>query len=235
MMSLENLHRLGNNRAALCGDPLFDNAASIAASRWNHPVLDSFCGGKSVFIAGSVSDRRDLAMTTHLADDNPDTRFIFVPHDISDRNLRSLSEKLANGSLRLSECTPETDFGGVQSLVVDHVGDLPRIYRYGTWAYVGGGFTPYLHSVIEPTVYGLPVSFGPRIERKSTPLRMIELGIGTKVENYEELRDWFAGLRDNMPELERVHTAASRYVQENVGATAEIVSRIEKDLDRKPG
>ncbi len=42
---------------------------------------------------------------------------------------------------------------------------------------------------------------------------MIELGIGTKVENYEELRDWFAGLRDNMPELERVHTAASRYVQ----------------------
>ncbi len=58
MMSLENLHRLGNNRAALCGDPLFDNAASIAASRWNHPVLDSFCGGKSVFIAGSVSDRR---------------------------------------------------------------------------------------------------------------------------------------------------------------------------------
>ena len=125
MMSLENLHRLGNNRAALCGDPLFDNAASIAASRWNHPVLDSFCGGKSVFIAGSVSDRRDLAMTTHLADDNPDTRFIFVPHDISDRNLRSLSENLANGSLRLSECTPETDFGGVQSLVVDHVGDLP--------------------------------------------------------------------------------------------------------------
>ena len=174
-------------------------------------------------------------MTTHLADDNPDTRFIFVPHDISDRNLRSLSENLANGSLRLSECTPETDFGGVQSLVVDHVGDLPRIYRYGTWAYVGGGFTPYLHSVIEPTVYGLPVSFGPRIERKSTPLRMIELGIGTKVENYEELRDWFAGLRDNMPELERVHTAASRYVQENVGATAEIVSRIEKDLDMKPG
>lgn len=235
MMSLENLHRLGNNRAALCGDPLFDNAASIAASRWNHPVLDSFCGGKSVFIAGSVSDRRDLAMTTHLADDNPDTRFIFVPHDISDRNLRSLSENLANGSLRLSECTPETDFGGVQSLVVDHVGDLPRIYRYGTWAYVGGGFTPYLHSVIEPTVYGLPVSFGPRIERKSTPLRMIELGIGTKVENYEELRDWFAGFRDNMPELERVRTAASRYVQENVGATAEIVSRIEKDLDRKPG
>ena len=235
MTSLENLHRLGNNRAALCGDPLFDNAASIAAARWSHPVLDSFCGGKRVFIAGSVSDRRDIAMTTHLADDNPDTRFIFVPHDISDRNLRSLSENLANGSLRLSECTPETDFGGVQSLVVDHVGDLPRIYRYGTWAYVGGGFTPYLHSVIEPTVYGLPISFGPRIERKSTPLRMIELGIGTKVENYEELRDWFAGLRDNMPELERVRTAASRYVQENVGATAEIVSRMEKDLDRKPG
>ena len=43
------------------------------------------------------------------------------------------------------------------------------------------------------------------------------------------------GSRDNMPELERVHTAASRYVQENVGATAEIVSRIEKRPRQETG
>ena len=231
--SLENLRRLGDTRASICGDPLFDNAAAIAATPWSHPALDSFCRNRKVFIAGSVSDRRDAAMTTRLANENPDTRFIFVPHDISDRNINSLTESLEQGSMRLSECTPDTDIDGVQSLIVDHVGDLPRIYRYGTWAYVGGGFTPYLHSVIEPTVYGIPVSFGPRIERKSTPLRMIELGIGAKVENYEELRDWFAGLRYNGQELEKVRATASGYVNENLGATDEIVSHIEKNLKER--
>ena len=231
--SLENLRRLDDTRASMCGDPLFDNAAAIAASPWSHPALDSFCRARRVFVAGSVSDRRDAAMTTRLANENPDTRFIFVPHDISDRNIHSLSESLEHGSTRLSECSGGTDFNGVQSLIVDHVGDLPRLYRYGTWAYVGGGFTPYLHSVIEPTVYGIPVSFGPRIERKSTPLRMIELGIGEKVENYEDLRDWFAGLRDNAPELARIRAAASGYVEENLGATDEIVSLIEGDLKER--
>ena len=90
MMSLENLHRLGNNRAALCGDPLFDNAASIAAS----PVEPS-CA-RQLLRRKECIHRRQRQRPPRSCHDHtispmttPDTRFIFVPHDISDRNLRS--------------------------------------------------------------------------------------------------------------------------------------------------
>ena len=114
----------------------------------------------------------------------------------------------------------------IQVLVIDFVGALARIYRYGTWAYVGGGFTPYLHSVIEATAYGLPVAFGPKIHRKPMLRKMMALGIGQSVKTADELDDWFIPLRKNTELLANIRQKAIAFMQQNSGVAEKVVSII---------
>lgn len=49
-----------------------------------------------------------------------------------------------------------------QVLVVDTIGVLSSIYRYGSISYVGGGFGKGIHNTLEAAIYGIPVLFGPK-------------------------------------------------------------------------
>ncbi len=179
-----------------------------------------------MFIAGSISDRTDLELVASLANRHRDIRFLFVPHEINPEEFAHIREAVEGGVAFHSACDAGTDFSGVQVLVIDFVGALASLYRYARWAYVGGGFTPLLHSVIEATVYGIPVSFGPEIHRKVTPQQLTDLHIGQVVKNSEEIQQWFAALKRNEAELARVKETAAGYVSKNVGATERIVAMI---------
>lgn len=219
----ENLKSLGYRNFSVIGDPLFDNAIAVASTPYQNPIVEKFTYGKEVFIAGSVSDRKDLQLVCHLANRYRDVRFIIVPHEISEEVLNDIKFNLDGYALCYSECDDNTDFSDTQTLIIDFLGALAFLYRYGKWAYVGGGFTPYLHSIIEATVYGLPVAFGPMIQRKVTPNELIQLGIGRVVRSEKELEQWFEALKDAPRQLERIKSTALDYSRENSGATSNII------------
>lgn len=186
-----------------------------------------------MFISGSLHDDEDLRLVTTLANRHRDTRFIIVPHEISPSILRHLEENLQGKTELYSRCTPESDLSDTQTLIIDFVGALAYIYRYATWAYVGGGFTRLLHSVIEPAVYGLPVAFGPNVNRKAVTCRMIELGIGRITATPEALDEWFRGLKDDDEGLREIADKAVVYVSKNAGATRRVVNKIRQNLCAK--
>lgn len=218
-----NLNLLGYNNLTITGDPLFDNAIAIASTQWHNPIMERFAAHGDVFIAGSISDKKDLSLISSLANRHKDTRFIIVPHEISEEILNEIKFSLDGYALCYSECDEHTDFTDTQTLIIDYLGDLAYLYRYGKWAYVGGGFTPYLHSIIEATVYGLPVAFGPVIHRKVTPNELINLNIGSIVHTEKELNVWFNLLKNNPSELKRIKAAAQSYTFQNSGATHQII------------
>lgn len=224
--SVENINRLGLTTGLVNGDPLFDNVSLVASTPWSDPVVERFKGRERLFLAGSIHRDEDLEMITELANRHPETRFIIVPHEITDETLQALEQRLNGGSKRRSACDDSTDFSTTQCLLIDSVGSLAYLYRYATWAYVGGGFTRLLHSVIEPTVYGIPVAFGPNIRRKVTPREMMRLGIGQMVEDVDDLDLWFKGLKSNENRLHYVAKRAARYVVQNTGATPRVVEEI---------
>ena len=228
--SKENLNKLGYENVTISGDPLFDNAYAVAQTDWHNTVMENFAKGEKVFIAGSIHDENDLNMVSQLANKHKDTKFIFVPHEISSELNDKIKNGLNGGALCYTECDDKTNFANTQVLIIDFVGALAYLYRYGTWAYVGGGFTRLLHSVIEATVYGLPVSFGPRIHRKVTPNQLVELNIGKVVNNFEELNDWFVGLKDNDAGLKNIKETSAKYLSQNVGATERIVKTLGQGL-----
>ena len=219
----ENLQSLGYRNFSVTGDPLFDNAIAVASTPYQNPIVEKFAYGKDVFIAGSVSDRKDLQLICHLANRYRDVRFIIVPHEISEEVLNDIKFNLDGYALCYSECDADTDFSDTQTLIIDYLGALAFLYRYGKWAYVGGGFTPYLHSIIEATVYGLPVAFGPMIQRKVTPNELMELGIGQVVRSEKELEKWFEALRNEPQQLKQIKNTALDYSRSNSGATSNII------------
>lgn len=215
------------------GDPLFDNVSLVASTPWADKIVGNFADGHKVFIAGSLHEDEDLKMVTELANKHRDTRFIIVPHEIGGTIITHLRESLDGKMLLYSQCNPDTDFSDTQTLVIDFVGALAYIYRYATWAYVGGGFTKLLHSIIEPAVYGLPVAFGPNIDRKVVTRQMIDLGIGKSVSTSDELNTWFEGLKENPEKLREIAAVAADYVSKNSGATRRVVNKITENLCAK--
>ena len=149
-----------------------------------------------------------------------------MPHDIRKDVIDRIRKTVRGRCALYTECDELSDLEGVQVLIIDYVGDLSKLYRYCAYAYVGGGFTPLLHSVIEPAVYGLPVSFGPKIHRKNTPLEMINLGIGEMVWTGQALSEWYGDLRGNPVKCEQINATALNYIKENCGATSGIVEKL---------
>lgn len=224
--SLINLRSLGYENAELTGDPLFDNVAIIADTPWTDSALERFTAYRTlpVFIGGSISDEQDLRITSEMVNSHPDLKAILVPHDVDEKTIHTASASLTGTCIRHSQITEDTDLSHIQTIIIDSVGKLAYIYRYGTMAYIGGGFTPLLHSVIEATVYGLPVSFGPRTERKITPSQLIELGIGTKIHTAEELSRWVDSFTPDS--LTEIKEKCRKYVESNIGSTQKIVNTI---------
>ena len=229
--SADNLKKLGVTSYSVIGDPLFDNAYINSRKEYSNPVIERFKGTDRLFVAGSIDTDRDLKLVSSLANTFGDTKFLIVPHTISENVLNRIISSLNGKAVLYSECTDNTDFSDVQTLVVDYFGDLPLLYRYGTWAYVGGGFTRYLHSVIEPVVYGIPVAFGPDIRRKTTPLQLIDAGIGESVGSPAEIRNWFRAIMRDDARLSEIREKAREYVQANLGASRHIVNIISGILD----
>lgn len=231
--SVDRLGGLGVEVATVNGDPLFDNAVMVADTPWSQRELDRFANGREVFVAGSLHHDKDLDLIAALANANPATPFIVVPHEITSQMLRSIETRFEGRVMRLSECDGYTSFDGVQTIVVDSVGSLAYLYRLGTWTYVGGGFTRLLHSVIEPVVYGLPVAFGPCNTRKVTPAQLVELGIGTRVSSIDDILHWFDALKADPRRLRDIAMAAARYVALNTGATARVADAIIETICEK--
>ena len=83
-----------------------------------------------------------------------------------------------------------------------------------------------LHSVIEPSVYGLPVAFGPYTNRKVTPTQMSAIGIGKSVRNSKEFGDWLRELETHPDKMEDIKKKAHEWSMANANATTRVADII---------
>lgn len=226
--SVQRLAEIGYHNAIVMGDPLYDNAVENSKREFDNKIIEHFCqtAPQGVMIAGSIDIKHDLKLIAPLISTYLNCKFIVVPHEVDKKHLAHLLPHLPSNTMLYSECSAETDFSETNVLVIDYVGDLAKIYRYGRWAYVGGGFTSLLHSVVEPAVYGLPVSFGPRIDRKAAPHLMIKHGIGQVVRNVDELARWFEDMLSDKERVRAINERAKAFVHESAGKTMLVVQEL---------
>lgn len=111
-----------------------------------------------------------------------------------------------------------------QVFIIDSIGILSAAYRYGNFAYVGGGFGAGIHNILEAATYGLPVVFGPKYQKFKEAVDLIELGgafsvAKGKVQILEKLAV-------DVKFREQCSKVCEAYVQKNIGATVNILKTI---------
>lgn len=229
------------NNVSISGDTRFDRVVQIAEQFKPIDLITQFCGDSTVIVAGSTwpEDEEEL---DHYANMHPEIKFIIAPHEIDEDHLKDV-EKLFKYSVRFSQLplsnapkpVPrnrplETEKRPPNTLIIDNIGMLSKLYKYATITYVGGGFgDDGVHNVLEAAVYGKPVVFGPVYEKYVEAVALVEQGGGIVVNTALELEETFDELLTDPNAYEASCEAARNYVYNNKGATDRVMQFIQEN------
>ena len=220
--SFEILNRFGFNNVSVSGDTRLDRVGEIADDAPRLDKLELFCGSQKAIIAGSTWKEDEDLFIPYLNKTASGQKFVIAPHEVTPQSLERISSALEKPYVFYSIATNE-ELAKAEVLIVDGYGTLVSIYRYGMLAYVGGGFTSGIHSILEPAVFGLPVIFGPDYHKFQEAHDMLSLGGACCINNYEELETHIDSYRFNHDKLLTASAVARDYVNKNRGASSEIV------------
>ncbi|MBC8082399.1 MAG: 3-deoxy-D-manno-octulosonic acid transferase [Hymenobacter sp.] len=224
LASVELLRTFGVTNASVAGDTRFDTVVRTATAPPRPlPLLDAFTDDwVPVFIIGSSWPEDLPALAPLLLKYEQELRFIVAPHEISEANLRLVEELLPGRVLRYSR-TDATTVATARVLLIDNVGLLSQLYRFGHFAYVGGAFGKGLHNTLEAAAFGLPLFFGPTYHKFQEAQDLVALGCAFPVTSGQELLTAFAPLFHLEEVRLRVQDLSLNYVHDHSGATGTIM------------
>lgn len=220
--SFDILHKFGFINVSLSGDTRLDRVGEIADAAPRLDKLEIFCGGQKAIIAGSTWKEDEDLFLPYVNKCQSGQKFVIAPHEVTPQSLDRVSSALGKSYVLYSTASPE-ELTNAEVLIVDGYGYLVSVYRYGMFAYVGGGFTSGIHSTLEPAAFGLPVIFGPDYQKFQEAHDMLSLGAATCINNFEELEMQIDSYRSNPEKLLYDSAIARSYVNKNRGASKEIV------------
>jgi 3-deoxy-D-manno-octulosonic-acid transferase len=200
------------DRITVTGDSRVDQIIRRHEDARGSALVEAFDGLPwRYIILGSSWPRDDEAFLPAAVDalhSHGESGLILAPHEPAPKALERIEARLSARGLeavRLSQLVePRTlrrrntaaarNPASWRIILVDSVGQLATLYRFGHVAFVGGGFTTGVHSVLEPAVCGLPVAFGPRHSNAVEAGRLLEAGGGACARDVQEasaiLRRW---------------------------------------------
>ncbi|MDR0694761.1 MAG: 3-deoxy-D-manno-octulosonic acid transferase [Prevotellaceae bacterium] len=225
--SKELLASIGITNVFVTGDTRFDRVWQLAQTPEKLPVIENFSAGQPTIIAGStwLADEEKLAAAFAVLPAN--TKLVIVPHEIHEEHLAAIAKYFAPfGVTRYSMGRGARDTGDSlvhRVLVLDTIGMLSSVYRYGTVAYIGGGFGAGIHNTLEAAVYGIPVVFGPNYQRFREAGDLISQGGAACYTTGKELagilQKWLAG--------NHAGNTNRQYVAQHCGATEAILKLLQ--------
>ncbi|MBR6304186.1 MAG: 3-deoxy-D-manno-octulosonic acid transferase [Paludibacteraceae bacterium] len=238
----------GIHECSVAGDTRFDRVIEIVESQKSKdlsaqsnltPVAQFTEGAERVLIAGSTWPEDEELLEAYLentecriqnTDSGKRVKLILVPHEIDEKHLHFIFNLFQGRMVRYSTINAMPSnmsrlniLRNAQVMVIDTMGLLSSIYRFGQVAYIGGGFGVGIHNTIEAAVYGVPVVFGPNYHHFREAQGLIDAGAARSIKNYSELE---AALNTTLDQHETIGAKAAEYVQSELGATEKIYKGI---------
>ena len=158
--SFDILYQHGFKNVSISGDTRLDRVGQIADGAPRLDKLELFCGNQKAIIAGSTWKEDEDLFIPYVNKCPSGLKFVIAPHEVNPQSLERISCALEKPYAFYSVATDE-ELAKAEVLIVDGYGYLDSIYRYGMLAYIGGGFTSGIHSILEPAVFGLPCDLWP--------------------------------------------------------------------------
>ncbi len=231
--SIKLLRVLKVSTGVLTGDTRFDRVLQICSAPKQIKEIEDFAKDSFVVVAGSSWQKdEDYLIESYVAlkQKHPQLKLIIAPHEIDKKNIDRLSNLLIKNKLSFHLFSDNPPSYTDSILVVNAIGFLSSIYQYGTVAFIGGGFTNGIHNILEPTVYGLPVLFGPNYHKFNEAFEVIDLNAGFVINDANELTKQLSVFMEDKNVLAESSRLAKNYVLKNSGATNKIVDGLKEFL-----
>lgn len=231
--SIKLLRVLKVGTGVLTGDTRFDRVLQICSAPKQIKEIEDFAKDSFVVVAGSSWQKdEDYLIESYVAlkQKHPQLKLIIAPHEIDKKNIDRLSNLLIKNKLSFHLFSDNPPSYTDSILVVNAIGFLSSIYQYGTVAFIGGGFTNGIHNILEPTVYGLPVLFGPNYHKFNEAFEVIDLNAGFVINDANELTQKLNLLIEDKNVLAESSSLAKNYVLKNSGATNKIMDGLKEFL-----
>ena len=214
----------------ICGDTRFDRVNQITASSKEFPAISKFSKDSFTILAGSTWPPCEEILAATVKNFSK-VKLVIAPHEIHKEHIAKILETFKGYKLvKFSEIKDDSDprLESSNVLLIDCMGILSSIYRYGDFAYIGGGFGVGIHNILEAATYGIPVAFGPKYQKFKEARDLVALQGATPVRSQEEFYALLDKLVKNKPVREERGKVCLDYVKKNLGATEKIIGIIEK-------
>jgi 3-deoxy-D-manno-octulosonic-acid transferase len=221
--SEKRLRSIGVQQVSCSGDTRVDRVLQIAATAKSFPEIAAFLHTEKVLICGSTWPKDEARIRRWQQKEGADWQLIIAPHDISEPRLKEVEQLFAAQTIRYSKISNPRKNTNCPILIIDNIGMLSSLYRYGRLAYIGGGFGAGIHSILEPAAFGLPLCFGPRYEQFREAKELVTKGAAFVVGDMAEIIRHLSDQRT----YENCKTIVTNYMEESRGATDEVVAYVE--------
>lgn len=225
------------DRVRVAGNLKFDLQGVTAEPAEIGPELLRLARGRPIFIAGSTMEGEDEMLLTHLPRLIGEGCFVVIAPRKPERFEIVAGLIAASGirAVRRSEMSqPGPAAEQADLLLLDTIGELARIYRYATAAFVGGSLVPIGgHNPIEPASVGTPVAFGPSMSNfREIAETFLAAGGAVRVGSVEELAGFFETMMADPRARDDLSRRGREVVEANRGAALTSAQTIVELLER---
>ena len=210
------LNSIDVNNVTITGDSRFDRVIENREKAKDNEIIQTFKGQDELLIVGSSWPADESILIPWINESKG--KILIAPHQVDDKHVEQIASGISRSVGRYSALTADSELD-FDILILDTIGHLASAYKYGTIAYVGGGFSGSLHNILEPAVFGLPVIFGPKHTRFPEAQAFIDGGFGFSVESTSQFQNAFDSV---MSDLGSISSKEQVFVESNAGASEKI-------------
>lgn len=223
--SFDLLKSHGFSNVLISGDTRFDRVNQIAELSPDNEELKRFKAGKKIFIGGSTWEKDENILIEYINNSKNDIKYIIAPHEINKTGISRIISKIKLESVKYSDIKNNKSTE-TKVLIIDNLGMLSSLYKYGELAYIGGGFGVGIHNILEPASFGLPVLFGPNFQKFEEAKKLVELGGAFSINNFDQFKEKTDEYFNDQDSLNTTSAVCSTFVKGNCGATNIILERL---------
>lgn len=209
--------------STIAGDTRFDRVLQIIASAKEVPLAKAFKNESQLWVIGSCWPEDLEVLSSFIHDHSYHLKFIIAPHEINEKFIAEIERSLQVKTIRFSKASFD-NVADASVMIIDNIGMLSTLYRYGEVAFVGGAFGDGLHNILEAACYGVPIFFGDKnYEKFQEAHDLIMRGGAFEISGYSDLKSKYE-LLNNKPENYLLACEVTKsYIEENRGASKKIV------------
>jgi len=216
------------------GDTRFDRVNEMVKRSTELQAVSIFKGKDKIMVIGSCWPEDLEVLIPFINENYHHIKFIIAPHEINESFISNLEQSLNAETIRYSKMLESAKVKEAQVLIIDNVGMLGRLYKYGEFAFIGGAFGKGLHNILEAACYGVPIFFGNKNYQKfQEAVDLINRGGAFEVADYPDFKTTYEQV--NLPQTFLLACEVTRqYVEENLGATEKVMHYCRKLLAANP-